>query len=80
MGDGECAALVFLGFQLAVACARGERFRLGGDAGEALGADVFDDGSDEAVGGGDGDADVGAFVSEWISVELNPRENPLTAG
>lgn len=76
VGDGEGSALVLLGLELAVAGLGGERLGLGRDGREALGADVFDDGGDEAVGGGDGDADVRALVPE-MSTLRGQRVNKL---
>lgn len=63
VGDGERAALVLLGLELAVTSESGQRLGLGRDGSEALGAGVLDDGGDQSVGGGDGNADVGLFVS-----------------
>ena len=61
--DGERPSLILLGLQLAFSCSASEGFGLGGYGSKAFGADVFDDGGDETVGGGDGDADVCSFVS-----------------
>jgi len=46
VGYGECTTLIFLGLELTLSGFGSEGFGLGGDRGEALGSDVFDDGGD----------------------------------
>lgn len=58
VGDGDAAALVLLGLELAVAGLLGELLDGGRDALETLALDTLDDGGDEAVGGGDGNGNV----------------------
>ena len=56
--------MIFLGLELAFASFGSERFGLGRDGSEAFAADIFYDGGDQASGGRDGNADIGAFVSD----------------
>src|SRR5690242_1243598 len=74
VGDGDAAALVLLGLELAVAGALAEILDLGGDGGEAEAVDVLDNGCHEADGGGDGDGDVDDVVlaDDDLAVNLAP--------
>lgn len=57
--------LVLFRLQLAVSSLSCQRLDLGRDHGQTLAADVLDDRSDQTVGGGDSDTDVGLFVSGY---------------
>lgn len=62
VGDGDGAALVFLGLELVVASLLGESLDLVGNGLEATALDASDDGGDESIGGRDGNGDIDSVV------------------
>lgn len=74
VADRERPALVLLRLEFPVAGARAQVFDGGGDAFQAEGVDVADDGRHEPDGGGDGDGDVDGVVlpDDDLVVDLAP--------
>jgi hypothetical protein len=74
VGDGEGAALVFLGLELVLTGTLAKVLDLARDARETETLDVLDNGGDQTSGGGDGNADVsGAVLADnGLAVLLAP--------